>query len=162
METVYVSKVLDVRRKLKQLEARLGVKITLVGKKVTIDGNSLNEYDALKVFEAINFGFSVDKSIVLSSEDFVFKKVHMKSHTRRSLSAIRARLIGTHGKTRKTMSEISGCDIMIKESEVGIIGEVDDVENVERAIIHLIEGAKQGNMYKFLERMNRSRKESEF
>jgi ribosomal RNA assembly protein len=88
----------------------------------------------------------------------MFKKVRIKDHTRRNLRDIKSRLIGTHGKTKKTMAEISGCEILIKESEVGFIGGVDVIEDVERAIINLIKGSKQANMYRYLERRNRERK----
>ncbi len=161
MEIAYLSKTREVRRRISHISRELNVKLSLIGRRVNIEGAPLDEYTALQFFEAMNFGFSVDKSLLLCKEDFVFRKVKIKSHTRRKLKDIRARLIGTHGKTRKTMTEISGCEIIIGESEVGIIGEVEEVENVERAVIHLIEGAKQGNMYKYLERMNRERKSHE-
>jgi len=159
MEVIFLSKISEVRKNKGRLEGELGVKLKIVGKKIEIDGESVAEYDALQFFEAVNFGFSIRKALLLKNEDYVFKKIHIKEYTKRSLKAVRARLIGTKGKTRKAMSEISGCEILIKESEVGVVGDGEAVENVERAVIHLIEGSKQGNMYKFLERMNRVRKE---
>lgn len=158
MENIFLSKTAGVRKNLKKLERELGVTIKVIGKKVEFGGESVDEYEARQVFEAIGFGFHVDDALLLKKEDFIFKKVHIKSHTKRDLKSVKSRLIGTKGKTRKAMSEISGCEVLIKESEVGIIGDGEHVEDVEKAVIHLIEGAKQGNMYKFLERMNRERK----
>jgi len=158
MEFIFLSRTRDVRKNLKKLERELGIKIKIVGKRVEFDGKPVSEFEARSVFEAVDFGFSVRKALLLKLEDFIFKVVHIKSHTKRSLKSVRARLIGTKGKTRKAMSEISGCEILIKEGEVGIIGEGEHAEDVEKAVIHLIEGAKQGNMYMFLERMNRERK----
>ncbi len=159
MEVVYLPRINEVKLKKNELEKKLNVSLKIVGKRVYIEGDSFDEYYALNVFEAIAFGFSVAKALFLKGEDVIFRKVHIKSHTKRNLKDVRARLIGTKGKARRTMSEISGCEIIVGESEVGIIGDVEDVEKVERAVIHLIEGAKQSNMYKFLERMNRVKKE---
>lgn len=159
MEVVYLPRVNEVKLKKNELEKKLNVSLKIVGKRVYIEGESFDEYDALNVFEAIAFGFSVVKALLLKDDDVIFRKVHIKSHTKRNLKDVRARLIGTKGKARRTMSEISGCEIIVGESEVGIIGDAEDVEQVERAVIHLIEGAKQSNMYKFLERMNRVKKE---
>jgi len=150
----------DVRKNKDDLEKKLKVRLEIIGRRVNFEGDSVDEFVALQVFDAINFGFSVRKALLAREEGFIFRRVHLKSHTKRNLYDVKARLIGTKGKTRKTMSEISGCEIMIKESEAGIIGEAERVDDVERAIIHLIEGAKQGNMYKFLERMNRERKKN--
>ncbi len=159
METVYLRNVREVTKYRKELEKKLNVKIEIRGRKVVLDGDTVDEYDALQVFEAIGFGFSVNRALALTEEDVVFRKIHIKNHTKRSLRSVLGRLIGTYGKTRKTISEISGCDILVKGGEAGIIGDAERVEDVERAIIHLIEGSKQSNMYRFLERMNRERKE---
>ena len=162
MEKVYVRRMLEVKKNKRELERVLNVKLRILGRYAEIFGSSLDEYDALQVFDAINFGFSARKALMLRQEDFVFKIIHIKEHTHRSLRAVKARLIGTHGKTRKTMSLIAGCEILIKEGEVGVVGYVEDVENTERAVVNLIKGSKQGNMYKYLERMNRLKKESAF
>lgn len=158
MEIIYVNKLRDVKRLKEELEKKVGVKIGFVGTKVSVDGDSVNEYVALQVFDAVNFGFSVRRALLLSQDDFVFRKVHIKEFTKRNLKDIKARLIGKYGKTRKTIAEISGCEVLVKDGEVGIIGYADDVDNTEVAIINLIKGSKTSNMYKYLERMNREEK----
>jgi KH domain-containing protein len=161
METVYLKKIGEVRKLKPELEKKLNVAITISKGRVTMKGSSLDEYDALKVFEAIGFGFGVRKALKLKEEDSVFKIVHIKEHTKRNLTDIKSRLIGTHGKTRKTISVISGCEVVIGESDVGIIGYVEDVERAETAVISLIKGSKQANTYRYLERMNRAKKEGQ-
>lgn len=158
MEVIYVSKLRDVRRLKVELEKKLGVNIGFVGNKVSVEGNSVAEYVTLQAFDAVNFGFSVRKALLLAQDNFVFRKVHIKEFTKRNLKDVKARLIGKYGKTRKTIADISGCDVLVKEGEVGIIGYVDDVDNTEVAIVNLIKGSKTSNMYKYLERMNREEK----
>lgn len=159
MEQFYVQKVKDLEKNKRELEEKLNVKIKIEGKKVSIEGEALEEYDATLVFEAIEFGFSPKKALSLINEEVIFKVVHIKSHTNRNLKAVVARLVGTKGKTKRTISDIADCEILIKDTEVGIIGYVEDVANVEQAIINIIKGSKQANMYRYLERMNRTKKE---
>ena len=85
----------------------------------------------------------------------IFKKIHIRDFTRRkSLSDVRARLIGTQGKTRRTLEEISDCSIVVNENAVGIIGPTSAIDNTVQAVINIIRGSKQANIYRFLERMN--------
>lgn len=158
MQTFYIKKIKDVMKNQRGLEKKLGIKIVILGRKVTVLSDPINEYEAELVFNAISFGFSSKKALALKNEEYNFKIIHIKSHTKRKLKDVLARLIGTRGKTKHTISEISGCDVLISESEVGILGLSEDVENTEHAIIKIIKGAKQTNTYRFLERMNRAKK----
>jgi rRNA processing protein Krr1/Pno1 len=56
------------------------------------------------------------------------------------------------------MEEVGDCEIVIGNTEVGIIGAADSIDNIVTAITNLIRGSKQANMYYFLERMNAARK----
>lgn len=160
METFYVKKISGVFKNRRELEEKLNVKLKIVKNNVTIEGETLCEFDASKVFEAIKFGFSVKRALFLKNEDYVFRIVHIKSHTKRNLADVMSRLIGRKGKTRRVFAETSGCEIMITDAEVGIIGDAMDVENAETAVVSLIRGSKQTNMYKFLEKRNKIKKES--
>ena len=162
MNSIYVKKILEVQKNKELIEKELKVKIKIVGHKVSVEGEPVEEYIAESVFCAINFGFPIRKSLMLKSEETVFKIIHIKSYTKRNLKDVLARLIGKRGKTRKTFSEISGCEIIVKDTEVGILGEVEAVGNAETAIISLIRGSKQANMYRYLERMNREKRLREF
>lgn len=157
METIYIQNIKEITSNKKQLEEKLKVKLNINGKMVSFEGETLDEFTAEKVLEAIAFGFSARKSLALINEEMMFKKIHIKSFTNRNLKAIKSRIIGTRGKTKKTMSEISNCEILIKESDVGILGDSEVIEDVEQAIINLIKGSKQSNMYRYLERRNRER-----
>jgi len=161
MEVIYMKRISEVIQKKRELEGKLKVKININGRNVSVEGDSINEYEAISILEAINFGFSMSKALVLKDEDFVFRKIHIKDYTKRSLEDVKGRLIGKGGKTRKTFSEISGCELIIKYSEVGVIGDVESVENTTRAITNVIRGSKQSNMYRYLEKMNRVKKEED-
>lgn len=158
METIFIRKIREIIQNKKNLEKFLRVQITLKDHFVSFEGNSLDEYEAALVFNAIGFGFSAAKALMLKNEEFSFRRVRIKEHSKRNLREIKSRVIGTKGKTRRTMSDISGCEIIIKESEIGILGYTEDVESVEQAIINVIKGSKQGNMYQYLQKMNQLKK----
>ncbi|RMD66870.1 hypothetical protein D6817_03175, partial [Candidatus Pacearchaeota archaeon] len=128
---------------------------------VGVEGGGMEEYSAIQVLEAFNFGFPLKRALLLKDEEFAFRTIPIKSHTRRGLEVVKGRLIGKRGKTKRVLSEISGCAIIIRDTEVGILGNVSQLEALETAIINLIKGTKQSNVYHYLERMNRIKKEED-
>ena len=161
METLILERTNEIRKNKRELEKKLNVIMTIEGKRIIIDGNPIAEFTAEQVLNAINFGFSLKKALFLLDTDMQFKILDIKSFTRRkNLKEIRARLIGTEGKTKKTIEEIVDCDLVIneKDNEVGIIGLADSIDEASTAIKNLIRGSKQANVYAFLERMNAERK----
>ena len=137
----------------KKLQEKLKVKITNRGKEVSISGKPENEYIAEKVIRAINFGFDFSTAILIKEEDFVFEILNIKDYTRRhDLERVRARIIGKKGKTLNTLSQLTKCDFELKNNKIGIIGDPEYIKNAQDAIIHLIKGAKQSNVYSYLEK----------
>lgn len=158
METLFLKRTKEIGIERANLEKKLQVKLTLEGRKLTIEGDPYKEYEAKIILEAINFGFSVSKALLLLEEEILFRRLHIKSFTRRkNLHEVRARLIGTYGKTKNTIEEISGCEVVIQDNEVGIIGSAESIEHATTAIKNIIRGTKQANAYRYLERMNRTK-----
>ncbi len=158
MEQVYIHKTKTIKKKKQELEKRLNVHIDINRGQVSFEGSPVDEYGAALVFEAIAFGFSIQKALLLLEEDYQFRKIHIRDYTRRkNLRDVLARIVGTKGKTRRTVETISGCFLIIHDHDVGIIGESESIENAVTAITRIIKGSKQANMYKYLERMNRIR-----
>lgn len=159
MQRFYLGKINEVRENLVSLEKQLNVKIKLEGKNVTLEGDPIHEYEASVIFEALSFGFSLAVAMQLKDSQFSFREIQIKDFTRKkNLEPIRARLIGKEGRTRKTIEEISGCKVRIKDNSVGIVGSAEEMEYAITAIKNLIKGSKQANVYNFLERINRRKK----
>ena len=156
MQTFYIEKIADVKANQEELERRLKVKISIKGKQVMIDSpEGMDEYEASIIFDAIQFGFSTRKALLLTDPDIIFRKVPFKSFTRRKdMEEVRGRLIGTQGRTRNTVEQTADCEIIVGDSAVGIIGHAEAMEKATLAIQNLIKGSKQSNVYRFLERMN--------
>ncbi len=159
METILFNNIKEIKKEKKLLERKLHVKITIYKKKVTIDGEPMNEYEASLVLDAINFGFDARTALLLWEEDFMFRRLNIKDFTRRkNLSIVKARLIGTQGRTKKTLENLSDCRIIIKGNEIGIICAIEEMDDSITAMSNLIRGSKQSNVYKFLEKRNTQRK----
>lgn len=153
MKTILSEKLPRILKNKKHLEEKLNVKITNRGKEVSIKGKPTDEYLAEKVIDALNFGFRFSTAILIKEEEFIFEILNIKEHTKRKdLERIRARIIGTKGKTLQTMHQLTKCYFEIKDNYVGIIGDPEHLENAQQAIISIIKGAKQSNVYSFLEK----------
>ncbi len=159
METIYFEKISELKKNKKELEKKLNIVITIKGKTATIQGSPFNEYEASLILDAISLGFSAKKALQLADEQFIFRKLPVKNFTKRkNLHEVRARIIGKQGKTKRTIEEISGCNIIIKDNTIGLIGPSESIETATTALTNLIRGSKQANVYRYLERMNAERK----
>lgn len=163
METLFISKTIELKRTKEQLEKELNVKIYIKGKQVIIDGEAVSEYEAMHIVEAIGFGFSTKKALLLKDPEYTFRRLRIKDFTRRKdLEDVRARIIGREGKTKKTIEDISGVYLELNGNEVGLIGPTEDIEEETAALTNLIKGTKQANVYKKLEKINAEKKKHEF
>jgi KH domain-containing protein len=136
----------------KRLEKTLNIKITNRGKEIFINAEPEAEYIAEKVLEALDFGFPFSQALLLKNEH-IFEIINIKDHTsRKDLARIRARIIGTKGKTLQTLSQLTKCYFELKDNSIGIIGDPEYIKNAQESIIHLIKGAKQANVYSYLEK----------
>ena len=159
MEVFFIPNIREVKKEKKFLERKLKIKINILGRKVTIQGDPLDEYEASLAFDAMSIGFSASTAAELKNENMIFEKLNIKDFSRKkNLEVIRGRLIGTHGKTKKTIEQIAGAKIKIKDNIIGIIAPAESIDSITTAITNIIRGSKQTNMYKYLERINTSKK----
>jgi len=159
MRNVVVENMGKVRRAVPVIENKVKVKIGVRKDGVSVKGSELNEFLVEKVLRAVDFGFDVEDALLLVNEDFVLEFVDVKSHTRRkNLRDVRARLIGTGGKARKTIENLTGAVIVIQGNRVGLIVDAEHLDAVVQGIESLIQGAKHGNVFARLEKQNVSRR----
>lgn len=152
MKIIICEKLPRIIKNKKKLEQELNVKITNRGKEVTINGTPKYEYIAEKVIDAINFGFPFPTALMIK-EDFIFETINIKNYTKRKdLKRIRARIIGTKGKTLKTLSNLTKCYFELKDNYIGIVGLPEYIKNAQEAVISIIQGSKQSNVYNYLEK----------
>jgi ribosomal RNA assembly protein len=153
MRTTISEKVIRVMKNKDKLEEALNVRISFRGKEINIEGDGEDEYDAEKVIEAISFGFPLSSALLIKKDNLMFEIIPIKNYTKsKDLKRIRARLIGVEGKTKKTISNLTYCFIEIRDNDVGIIGDPELISGAQNAIISIIKGSKQANVYHNLEK----------
>jgi len=153
MKTIFFDepkKIIKISRKLRK---ELNVTVKVKDKEVTIEGTPEDEFVAEKVIEALRLDFPVEVALLIRDEDFLFEILNIKDYThRKDLATIRSRIIGKEGGTLRTLNNLTDCNFEIKENEVGIIGSADNIENAQKAVVSIIQGSKQANVYSFLEK----------
>ncbi len=153
MKILIVEKLPRILKNKKRLEEKLDIKITNRGKEVTINGSPENEFIAEKVIDALEFGFPFSIAMLIKEEDYMLEIIPIKNYTRRKdLKIIRARIIGTKGKTLRTLCELTKSHFELKDNEVGIICEPECMHATQEGIISLIKGTKTANVYAYLEK----------
>jgi len=153
MKTLISEKFIRIIKNKKRLEKALEITISNRGKEITIEGEPAEEHIALQVLDALNFGFPFATALSIKEEDKVLEVLSIKEHTnRKDFTSIRARVIGRGGKVLKTLSNLTGCDLELRNNQIGIIGEPTLIKVTVEALISLIRGAKHGNVYTFLEK----------
>jgi ribosomal RNA assembly protein len=158
MQEIYVENLKEVLRSKFRLQKELGVKLTNKGKNVFVNGPVDKEFMAIEVLEAINLGFSADRALELKQNDFMLQTVHIKDITKRhDLERVRARIIGSQGRTLKTLQNLTNCDLAMNDNEIGLIGPIQEMEDAVQAVTSLVQGSKQGNVYGRLERRRKKK-----
>ncbi len=153
MEMLICEKIQRIIKNKSRLEQKLRVKITSRGKEIFVEGDAENEYFAIKVFSALEFGFPFSIALLVKDEDNMFETLNIKDYThKKDLEKIRARLIGTKGKTLRTLHELTKCYFEVKDNQVGIIGDPEYMKIAQEGVVSLIRGAKWANVYSFLEK----------
>lgn len=140
------------KKNLQKLAKSLNVKLGLKGNELIIDGEAVDEYNALNVLRAISVGFDFKTAILLANEDFMMEEIKIKDYAKPSrIRQVKARIIGSEGRALKTISILGDCSLKLYDNSVFIIGHVDSIKVVRNALISLIKGSKHSNVYASLE-----------
>ena len=159
MQEIYIEQVGRVTNHKKQLEKSLDVIITNKGKNIFVKGEADNEYTAMQVLEALKLGFSVERALALKDEEIILQTLHIKDITKRNdLETVRSRIIGSEGRTLRTLNNLTNCAISLEDNQVGIIGYADEIEEAIQGITSIIQGSKQSNVYSRLEKQKKRTK----
>lgn len=132
---------------------------------VTITGrDALKLYEIREVIKAIARGFSPEVARLLLRTDYMLEIVNLKDYDLDSpnkLARIRARLIGTGGKARRTLETLTQTNISVYGKTIAIIGECMAVSSAKRALEMLISGSMHATVYKWLEKQRRKMREEQ-
>ncbi|HUT79640.1 MAG TPA: KH domain-containing protein [Candidatus Bathyarchaeia archaeon] len=103
---------------------------------------------------AVGRGFNPEVAFILLEEDIYLEIVNLKTIigvNPNKLDRFRGRIIGREGRTRQVIEETTGTKISVFGNTVGIIGQYERLRVAKDAIFMLLEGAKHGTVYAYLE-----------
>lgn len=149
---------------LERLESELDVDLDVSEfGEIKIDStNYLNEYLCEKMIEALSLGFNIEDVLKLKDEEIIFKNIILKNLVKAArINPIKGRIIGTGGKTKRVIEDLTNTSIVIEEHGVGILGYAENVEIASAAVDMIIHGAPHGIVYKYLEKARSKMKERE-
>jgi len=108
---------------------------------------------AKNVVKAIAGGFTPKQSMKLLKDNYYFDSIDLKEHVKeKQLKRIKARLIGTEGKTRKRISAVTKTDIVIYKNTLNIIGTTENSDRAFNALLMLVKGASHRTVFNYLSR----------
>jgi ribosomal RNA assembly protein len=105
---------------------------------------------------AVGRGFSPDRANkLLQDEENMLMIIDLREIFGRSdsdIQRVKGRIIGTEGKTRKIIEELSEALISVYGHTISIIGGVEQSEIAREAVNMLIKGSQHATVYKYLQR----------
>ncbi len=118
-------------------------------------GDPVTGMVAPDVVRAVGRGFSPEQALSLLDDDlrrFELIDVDAATRNQKDLQRQKGRLIGEDGRTRELMEELTGAEVVVYGTTVGIIGSPEEVAAVRRAVEMILDGAPHGAVYAYLER----------
>jgi len=148
----------------RELEDWSSAKISVDSKEgdVIITGrDALKLYELKEIIQAIARGFSPETATLLMKPDYMLEIISLKDYgldNPGKLARVKARIIGTGGKARRVIEELTEAQLCVYGKTIGIIGEADSVTTAKRAVELIIKGSMHSTVYKWLENQRRKAK----
>ena len=105
---------------------------------------------------AIGRGFPPETAFrLIRNEDDIFDMIDLRLIFGRSdsdMKRIKGRIIGTEGKTRKLIEELTEADVVIYGHTIGIIGSFEEADAARNAVQMIIDGCEHHTMYNYLQK----------
>ena len=151
-----------------KIQKKLEVKLVIDSKEGDIDiigEDSVNILIAEKIVRAISRGFNTKHALKLINETYNLEVIDLTEFVGKNVrqtKRVKSRLIGTDGKTRKTVELLSNTKIVIYGKTISIIGDYINVGVARKAIELLLIGKTHATVYKWLEGQKRALSEKGF
>jgi len=150
----------------KELEEETKTKIDVDSKEgeVTVSGkDAISLFSLREIIRAISRGFNPDTAKLLLKTDYCFEIISLNdiADTKNDLVRIKGRIIGSEGKARKLIEDLTECHICVYGKTISIIGGPETVAVARRAVEQLLKGSTHSSVYKWLEKKRSDLKRKE-
>jgi len=113
-------------------------------------------FRAKDLVTAIGRGFAPETAFrLLRNDDDVFDMVDLRLVFGRAdsdIKRIKGRIIGSEGKTRRLIEELTEANITVYGHTIGIIGSYEEADAARNAVQMIIEGCEHKTVYRYLQR----------
>ncbi len=133
---------------------KIGVKIRRTENNIEMEGEGLELLRAKNIVKAIARGFSPQNALLLLDESSVLEIIEIPGNEK-NVSRIKSRIIGSEGKARRRLEELTGCTLSVYGKTVSIIGEYENISFARKAVEMFISGASHKTVYRFLENVRK-------
>jgi len=151
-------------RTVREIARRTSTKVEVDSEEgeVKVSGPDVDPIAVLKARDivlAIGRGFSPERAFRLLKDNAFLGILDMKVATGRReksvLRRVRSRVIGTRGRARTRIEELSGCSMSVYGSTVALIGEEEQLDRATRAVELLLKGSEHSTVFHYLARARR-------
>jgi len=146
-----------------EIERAFKVKLTVNSELGTIEVTPSDDNDdpstilrAKDVVTAVGRGFSPERAMTLTDDDMVLDVIDLREifgKNESDINRIKGRVIGSEGKMRQLLEEMTDAKVSVYGSTISMIGEFEAVSAARQAIEMLIKGKQHSSVYKFLRRI---------
>jgi ribosomal RNA assembly protein len=144
----------------REIERRTGSELSIEPDEGEVEVSSPDDTDPIGLLKArdivlaIARGFSPERAYRLLREDTYLGIVDIKEATGKkrkdAIRRIRSRVIGTGGRARERIEELSGCSVSVQGSTVALIGQEGQLERATRAVQLLLRGSEHSTVFRML------------
>lgn len=145
-----------------EIELAFKVRLNVSSDSGTIEVTPSDENDdpstilrARDVVTAVGRGFSAERAMSLKDDDMVLDVIDLRELFGKSesdINRIKGRVIGSEGKMRRLLEEMTDAKVSVYGSTISMIGEFESVSAARQAIEMLVKGKQHSSVYKFLRR----------
>lgn len=136
------------------IEDLADVELRIKDNLAVIEGEPLDEMDAVNVVKAVGRGFNPEKALKLVERDVVLHLMDINdfANTKNSRERLKGRVIGRNGETRSHLEKQANVDISVYGKTIGIIGVAENIQIVVESIKMLLQGSTHSTAYHHLEK----------
>ena len=126
--------------------------------------DALGLYTTREIITAIGRGFNPEVALGLLKPDFSFEQINLADYAKgkNHFLRIKGRVIGTEGKARELIEELTDTKISVFGKTISIIGRIENVNVARKAVETLIKGSRHASVYKMLEKHRSEIKRRQF
>ncbi|MGV8162018.1 MAG: KH domain-containing protein [Candidatus Nanoarchaeia archaeon] len=148
----------------KELEEYTNCKMNIDSKEGDVSisgGDSLKMYALREVVRAVGRGFNPEIARILLKQDYTLEVISLLDYVRNKdhFERVKGRVIGSEGKSRQTIEELTNTFISVYGKTISIIGDSEGVVAAKKAIESLLQGSPHSNVYRWLEKNKRTIKQ---